>query len=76
LAANRGGVAILVGLVTLFGILALLPEAAGATVRPDGATMFDAMTSAQQPRWLLMLNPVFGVIGVLIGAKLEGSGAS
>ncbi len=33
--------------------------------------MFDAMSSIQQPVWLLWLNPAIGVIGVGLGAGLE-----
>jgi hypothetical protein len=35
--------------------------------------MFDAMVSAEQPAWIMWLNPVVGVIGLLLGAKLEAS---
>jgi len=72
-AVSRGGVAILVGLVLAFGILALVPDAGVAPgLRPDQVSMFDAMTSAQQPLGMLWLNPVLGVIGVLFGAMLQG----
>ena len=74
LAASRQAVAILIGVVILFAILAALPDAAtDLGVRPDGVSMFDAMTSAQQPRWMQWINPVIGVIGVLFGATLEES---
>ena len=73
LAVSRQGVAILIGLVILFAALAALPDAAtGVVARPDGASMFDAMSSAQQATWMLWVNPVIGVIGVLLGATLEG----
>jgi len=67
---GRQSVAILVGLVILVGILGALPEASSASPRPAEITMFDAMAQAKQPTWLLWLNPVFGVVGVLLGAKL------
>ena len=72
LAANRQGVAILIGLVIVVGILSAMPdaEAAGA-VRPEGVSMFDAMTSVRLPVWIQWLNPVIGVIAVVLGAKLE-----
>ncbi len=74
LAASRQGVAILVGFVVMFGLLGIvsgMPDAAAALGRPADVSMFDAMTSAQQPPWMLWLNPVMGVIGVAFGAALE-----
>ena len=74
-AANRNGVAILIGfviLVWLVGMVSATPDAAAADgVRPEDVSMFDAMTSAQLPDWMRWLNPMFGVIGVVFGAKLE-----
>ena len=74
-AANRNGVAILIGFVIvvwLVGMVSAAPDASAAFgVRPAGVTMFDAMMSAQPPDWMRWLNPVFGVIGVVLGAKLE-----
>ena len=71
LAASRGGVAILIGLVIVVGIASAMPDAAGAGVRPEDVSMFDAMTSAELPAWLRWLNPVIGVIAVILGAGLE-----
>lgn len=71
LSASRGGVAILIGLVVIVGILSAIPDEAVAAVRPDAVSMFDAMSAAQQPTWLLLLNPVLGVIGVALGARLD-----
>jgi len=74
LAANRTGVAILVGLVIVLAIVALLPDGSTAPgVRPDDISMLDAMTSAEQPNWVLWINPLIGVLGVLGGAKFEES---
>ena len=72
LAVSRQGVAILIGLVIVVGIVSAMPDApAGGGVRPEDVSMFDAMTSAQQPAWIRWLNPVIGVIGVVLGAQLE-----
>ena len=71
LAVSYQGVAILIGLVIVVGIVSAMLEAPAAAARPEGVSMFDAMTSARQPTWLLWLNPVFGVIGVVLGARLE-----
>jgi len=63
-------VMILCCLVAAVGVWTARNGAPAATLRPDDISMFDAMTSARLPTWLLWLNPVFGVIGVLLGAKL------
>ena len=72
LAPSRQGVAILVGLVIVFAVLAFVePVEVGASLRPDDISMFDGMSQAQLPTWMLWLNPVIGVIAVLLGARLE-----
>ena len=72
LASSYQGVAILIGLVIVVGILSAIPDAASAAVgRPDEVSMFDAMTSAELPIWLAWINPVIGVFAVVLGAKLE-----
>ena len=42
--------------------------------RPDEVGNFDAMMYAESPTWSILLNPVLGVVGVLIGARLAGKG--
>ena len=72
MAASPQGVAILVGLVIVFGILAAMPDAqVASTVRPEGVSMFDSMSGAVMPMWLTLLNPVIGVFAVMYGARLE-----
>jgi len=39
-------------------------------------SMFEAMRSIIQPRWLYYVNPIFGVIGVLLGARLDKGDAA
>ncbi len=69
--ASRHAPFILVVLVAAGSALSGIPDGAAVGVRPDAVSMFDAMNSLQQPVWLLWLNPVFGVIGVVLGAGLE-----
>jgi len=71
LGASRHAPFILVVLVAAGSALSGIPDGAAVGVRPDAVSMFDAMNSLQQPVWLLWLNPVFGVIGVVLGAGLE-----
>jgi hypothetical protein len=73
---GKQSVAILVGLVLLMGVLAALPEASSGAPRPPEIGILDAMSQAKQPTWLLWLNPLFGVVGVLLGAKLASRSTS
>ncbi|MEE8134368.1 MAG: hypothetical protein V3T56_04895 [Gemmatimonadales bacterium] len=41
-------------------------------VRPANVSMGDAMSGAQQPLWLAFLNPILGIIGILLGARMRG----
>lgn len=72
LQANRHGVHLLIVIVVLMSLLSALPDAAPMTAgpRPAGVGMFDAMSNARQPGWLLWFNPILGIVGVLIGARL------
>lgn len=66
----------LMGLVFLLGIVFAIPVLTAAPdvmatlgPRPDEIPMMDAMSKAQQPPWLALLNPVLGVAGVWLGAR-------
>ena len=62
---------ILVGLVIVLGVLSAIPDSPSVSgARPDDVSMFQAMSSAQQPRWVAWLNPALGVVGVLLGSLL------
>lgn len=74
LSENRVGVAVLIVIVVVMGVLAALPEGTTIVGRPDNITMFDAMANAQLPTWLKWLNPILAVVGVVLGARLEESG--
>ncbi|MDX1577225.1 MAG: hypothetical protein R3266_02025 [Gemmatimonadota bacterium] len=71
LQANRHGVHILIAIIVFMGLLSAMPggEAAVTGPRPEDVSMFDAMSSAEQPRWILWLNPFIGIAGVLLGAR-------
>ncbi len=62
-------------LVLALGIVFALPVATGAKEdpgpRPGDVALFDAIQKAQPPAWVVFLNPVIGVVGVLIGAGLR-----
>ena len=63
-------VSVLVALVMIMAFVQAPQGLANAGPRPADVSMFDAMSSAVQPWWLLYVNPLIGVAGVLVGARL------
>ena len=73
-------VQVLIGIVVVMGIISVLPVLTGGATpaelpRPDEVAMFDAMSNGQQPTWLALLNPIIGVVGVVVGARLKSKSA-
>jgi hypothetical protein len=72
---NRRAVTGLAGLVLVLGLLMAIPvltQSAGTnSVRTGDVPNMRAMQAAQQPAWVALLNPVIGVIGVLLGGRLS-----
>ena len=70
-AGDDRGVLMLVALVVILGVANALFQAPVAdSVRPEGVAMLDAAGSAREPVWVSWLNPVLGLVGVLLGARL------
>ncbi len=63
------GLVLVVGLASA-GFMMIAPEEEMPTVRESGATMFEATQYSQEPTVMLLGNPVIGLVGVLIGARL------
>ncbi len=75
IAKDAMGPKILIGIVIVLGLLFAIPVFTSspdvvATARPETVPMFDAMSNAKQPGWVALLNPILGVVGVLLGAKM------
>lgn len=71
--ATSRGIHVLIGIIIVMAIVSALPDApALAGARPGDVTMMEAMTNARQPRWMLVVNPFLGILGVLIGGRLGG----
>jgi uncharacterized membrane protein YeaQ/YmgE (transglycosylase-associated protein family) len=71
-AASHKAVTALVLVVALLGLLIAIPTFSATPVtEPRAANVpnLEAMTKAQTPPWVALLNVVFGVSGVLIGAR-------
>ena len=63
----------LAAIVLILGALMAIPVAMSASpsrggVRPPNSTMAEAMSHAEQPLWVAVLNPLVGALGVLMGA--------
>ena len=68
---------VLAGLVLVLGFVdagfkLAAPREDRPTAREDNVTMFEATQSSQEPTVMLLGNPVIGLVGVLIGARLVG----
>lgn len=66
------GLVLVLGLAMAVPVLLADPAAAGAVdpsaaIRPDGLGPMEAMQHARTPAWLALLNPLVGVVGVLLG---------
>ena len=75
--ANDGRAIVwLIGVVLVLGVwsaIATMGEpGVGLGVRPESMGMFEAMSNARQPTWVAFLNPLLGVVGTLIGARMRG----
>ncbi len=65
---------ILIGIIVVLGVWSAIPDGPAVVgSRPDGISMFDAMSTATEPVWVRWLHPVIGVMGTLLGAKLQGN---
>lgn len=79
------GLRFLIAIVVVLGVLVAtgslemtgIEGAADADLgpRPDDVGMFEAMSTAQQPVWLTWLIPVLGVVGAILGSRLNRSAA-
>ena len=72
------GPRVLAGFVVVIGIVLAIPAltSAGpeAATRPDVVPMFEAIGSARTPLWVMLVNPLIGALGVLIGGRALRSG--
>jgi hypothetical protein len=75
-AIGRSGTAvkILAGIVLVLGLLAAVMVAVSpkpADARTAETPNMEAMSKAQTPLWLAILNPLIGVAGVLVGGGMR-----
>ncbi len=68
---------VLAVLVLVLGLLAALPaitkpQPAEPKVREGNVGHLEAMQNADQPVWVVLLNPLIGAAGVTLGARLSG----
>ncbi|MBR9990053.1 MAG: hypothetical protein KFH98_09870 [Gemmatimonadetes bacterium] len=71
------GPKILAGVIVFLGVVMALTAGGAAEVagvRTESIGTFEAMQFAQTPFWMMLLNPVIGAIGVLLGGGVLGPG--
>ncbi len=64
-------VLVLGGISAAVGIMKDKPTAEEAVRGPETSST-EAMMQAQQPTWILIMNPIIGVVGVAMGAMMVG----
>ena len=64
----------LIGLVIVLGIVTIVFAGAPVEMGPRTSDVgnFAAMANAQQPDWVLYVNPLVGVLGIAFGCRMIG----
>lgn len=71
---SKGTCMVFAGIVFALGMLFAIPSAMRVypfTARSGDVTIIQAMLLARTPPWILLLNPMLGAIGVVLGARME-----
>ncbi|MDE2654935.1 MAG: hypothetical protein OXI71_14110 [Gemmatimonadota bacterium] len=68
-AANSGGMWILIAAVVVLGVAVAVAGPMMAEMASE-AGVADAMDATEEPTWLAWLNPLLGAVGVYLGARL------
>ena len=76
IAKNRNAAIVLAGIVFILGIATAVPTLTTPSEyahqpREGSVGNMDAMQRAQQPPFILILNPIIGAIGVYFGSRLK-----
>ena len=76
---SKAPIALVVMVLVLGGLSAIPafmpPDEDQPTARTGEVGNLEAMTRARTPGWVALLNPIVGVIGVMIGAQLKSGSA-
>jgi hypothetical protein len=71
---SKGTCMVFAGIVFALGMLVAIPAAMKehpSAVRSGDVPNLQAMSLAQTPAWILLLNPAIGAVGVLLGARMK-----
>ena len=68
--------AVLVFLIGIAFAIPVLQQAPVSEPRPAGLSMMEAMGKARQTPWTALLNPVIGVLGVMVGGRRRSGAAA
>jgi uncharacterized membrane protein YfcA len=78
-AASAKAVIALAILVVVLGLLMAVPTLSSpqnTSPRPANVPNMEAMMKAQTPPWIAFLNPVIGVVGVMVGGRSRRAGVA
>jgi Mn2+/Fe2+ NRAMP family transporter len=67
-------VKVLAGIILVLGVITVAMVAmapAPADARTANVPNMEAMTKAQTPVWLAILNPIIGIVGAMIGGRMR-----
>jgi len=67
-------VKVLAGIILVLGVITVAMVAmapAPADARTASVPNMEAMTKAQTPVWLAILNPIIGIVGAMIGGRMR-----
>jgi hypothetical protein len=71
---SKGACMVFAGIVFALGMIFAIPAAMKehpSADRSGDVPNLQAMQMAQTPTWILLLNPVLGAVGVLLGARMK-----
>lgn len=74
LIGGSGAVKIMAGIVIVLGIVTVIMvwmSPIPPDTRPADVSNLEAMSKARTPIWLAILNPIIGIIGVMVGGRLR-----
>jgi hypothetical protein len=78
IARTPTGPRVLAGVVVVLGVVVTLATMGGAAevigARTEAIGAMDAMRVARTPLWIMLLNPLVGALGILLGGRALGAG--
>lgn len=75
IAKTKRAAQVLAGIVVVLGVLVAIPALTSTDTRPNvrmgDVPNMEAMQKARTPGWVVLMNPLIGAVGVIVGAGLQ-----